>query len=628
VDVLDPKDLKAALRRHEFVLAFQPIVHISTGEVPAVEALIRWRHPKLGMLQPGSFLSLITSAGLSDQLTKFGLFHGLRALPQLRNTFGTDVAVSVNLARAQLQDPVSTAKLIYRYLDRAQEPATSLRIEVVEDLSVDDFERSTEALNALRDLGVKVVLDDFGTGASSLSMLTNLDYDALKIDRSFTNRMLSSAPTHSVIQSILTFAKATATDVVVEGVETEEQLHELRSIGCELAQGYLLGRPALLDDLTPIVVRVATGPQPEQPQVQLQPIDALSAAVEAINPRRVDMPNCAILEELELLNEQAVALGDQAITQRLEIGRRLTLAAIYGGNTAMVTKWALHTSRLAEEVDEWGYSAEVLAVLASCPGASSDYAGVRIDSLTQAMRLRISKPMGGSQSSRIDNSIGSAFANLGLFNQALAWWSDSIERHRLRRDAGTAMVCLNLAEIQMQMLEDELPGCEEVPLAARTAQVYSTLAMLDQNSSAPVDGSASIRCRLELHLGNPAGAAESLAGCRNASTDILSQFLVLRARAMLAQAEGRTSDFLAHTTTLLDVLGRQPLLSHFARAAERLHGVALLTAGKTDEGIDTLHGAYRSQMVNDGAKIALLFEWIRLHIDLETRFGSSLQLAT
>lgn|GEM_PF-5227631 len=623
MDVINPKELQRAFVRNELVLAYQPIVHLETGHVSSVEALVRWRHTALGLLEPGSFLSLLHDAGLSHELTKYGLTQALQDLPQLRNVFGSHVAVALNLSRSQLREPALATELVCEQLDRFREPATSLRVEVVEDLSVDDFDSASDSLGELRDLGVQVILDDFGTGASSLSMLTDLNYDALKIDQSFTTRMLSSPTTQSVIASVLAFAKATAIDVVVEGVETEEQLRELKSMGCEFVQGYLLGRPAEIRDVTMADAKRATRSGETQPVVEIRPIDELTAAIALLNPRSTVTSFGETVDQLESLDRQAVALGEIAATQRLEIGRNLTLAAIYGGSSELVTKWALHTSRLAEEIDEWGYSAEVLGILASCPGHTSDYAGVRIDALVGSMRLRISKPIGSNQSSRVDNSIGAAFANLGLFSQALAWWSDSAERNRLRRGPGDAMVCLNLADLQVQVLEGERPGIDDMPRAARVAKVYSVLSRLEDNPSAAIDGAASIQARLELSLGNTDEATKALARCSGTSSDILSQVLVLRARALVARDLQRTEDFLTHTTKLIEILEGNLLLSHYARRAQRLHAAALLAAGRTDEGIAVLHAAYQEQMTTDTSKIGLLFEWIRLHLDVEVRFGNS-----
>ena len=604
------------------------MVEFTTGRVPTVEALVRWNHPSLGHLLPNSFLSLVHDAGLSNALTEFSLTEGLQALPSLRALYGPDVAISLNLSRPQLHDPEHAVSMVQNHLDLFSESGASLRVEVVEDLTAEDLARSADALTGLRHVGVKIVLDDFGTGASSLSMLTDVGYDALKIDRSFTRRMLTSKATQSVIESVLAFARSTGTEVVVEGVETAEQVHALVDMGCLFGQGYLLSRPASIEALPakPGLSRLTRSPS-ELP-TSLQAIDELADAVAMVNPRNADVPTVRLIAELELLDEQAVALGDSAAHVRLEVGRRLVLASIYGGHAELVTKWALHMSRLAEQAEQWGPSAEALAMLASCPGDSSHYAGVRIESLTRAMQLRISKPMRADQISRVDNGIGAAFANLGLFSHAMRWWSDSVARHRTRPDEGTAMTCLNLADAQMQRLEGDMWIADDVPHEARVAKTYSTLAALDENPHAPKGGAGSIRCRLELSRGNIAGASEILRNCDDNSTDILSKILVLRARAMLAQARGEPDEFLLQTTSLLNVLDGNLLLQHFDLTARRLHGAALIACGHTDEGVAALKDSFQRQAANDASKLDLLFEWIRLHIDLEARFGEALELGS
>ena len=233
--------LAAAMEAGELVVHFQPKVDLVTGALAGVEALVRWQHPRLGLLMPGRFLPAVEQTGLIRPLTRHVLERSLSQAAAWRRA-GTPVEVAVNLSVLNLLDeqlPLDVA----RRLERHDLPGSSLRVEVTESAVMSDPDRAATTLEALRRLGVSVALDDFGTGYSSLSLLAWLPVDEIKIDRSFVARMAGDARSEAIIRTTIELARSLDLKVVAEGVEDADQLARLRVLGCHSVQGYLLGRP-------------------------------------------------------------------------------------------------------------------------------------------------------------------------------------------------------------------------------------------------------------------------------------------------------------------------------------------------------------------------------------------------
>lgn len=243
-------DMRQALKTDgEIFVVYQPIVEMNTGRVCGVEALARWIHPLSGAIPPVEFIPLAEETGLISELGEYVLATACRDAVAWQCELG-DIApttVSVNLSRAQIGRGNLTDK-VSEILAETGLPAHALRLEITESLAVQDAQMIA-TLHGLRALGVSLSLDDFGTGYSSLASLDQLPLDAIKIDRSFVQQMVGSRYQIALIEAILKVAKSLNLDVVAEGVETEEQAQALRNIGCELAQGWLFGRPVTASGL-------------------------------------------------------------------------------------------------------------------------------------------------------------------------------------------------------------------------------------------------------------------------------------------------------------------------------------------------------------------------------------------
>ncbi|MGA2107147.1 MAG: EAL domain-containing protein [Syntrophorhabdales bacterium] len=244
-------DLRRALEHREFRMFYQPIVDLETGSLASLEALIRWTHPVRGLVLPSSFIPVAEENGLIVPIGEWVLREVCRQI-RAWNDDGADIRVAVNLSARQLRDRNLTAVLSEILMETGVSPG-SLDLEITESAVINNWESVGVTLADLQRLGVRLCLDDFGTGYSSLSYLHRLPVTELKIDRSFLEKMASSAEHSGIVQTILDLAGRLKMDVVAEGIETEGQLAQLKHMKCKLGQGYLLARPLDEESATSLI---------------------------------------------------------------------------------------------------------------------------------------------------------------------------------------------------------------------------------------------------------------------------------------------------------------------------------------------------------------------------------------
>ncbi len=233
-------DLRNAIRADQIVPYFQPILDLQTGLVVCYEVLARWPHAERGLIQPGQFIKIATETGLIGALT-INLLR--RACQEVAADCPGTPRIAINIAPVQLRDTVLPQKIL-KVLSECGFPATRLEIEVTEDALVTDVTMAKTILTSLKNLGVRVALDDFGIGYSSLQHLSELPFDALKIDQTFVRSMNDNSESLAIVKTILQLAKNMNLEVIAEGIETAEQAFILRTLGCGLGQGFYLGRPS------------------------------------------------------------------------------------------------------------------------------------------------------------------------------------------------------------------------------------------------------------------------------------------------------------------------------------------------------------------------------------------------
>jgi diguanylate cyclase (GGDEF)-like protein/PAS domain S-box-containing protein len=235
-------DLRRAVARHELELYYQPIVDINTHRVQGFEALVRWPHPRRGLLLPAEFLMAAEDIGLMVELGYDTLARACATLGRWAQRNSRQPWVSVNLSPVQLGDP-DLLRRVRSLLDANSIPPESLKLEVTEAGMVQTEAAVRERLQQLHALGVGILIDDFGTGMSSFSRLLNTPVDAIKIDRRFIEEITTPDSDAPLLRSIIALGRNLEVGLIAEGVESEEQVRGLRELGCDVAQGFYFARP-------------------------------------------------------------------------------------------------------------------------------------------------------------------------------------------------------------------------------------------------------------------------------------------------------------------------------------------------------------------------------------------------
>jgi diguanylate cyclase (GGDEF)-like protein len=239
--------LRMALEREEFILHYQPKINLLDGRLTGAEALIRWNDPKTGLVPPDQFIPLLEETGLIFEVGRWALRKAVEDYLRWHAADLPVVRIAVNVSPMQLRQRGFTAE-IAEVIAVSSFAAAGLELEITESMVMEDVDHNVASLLAIRSMGVSVALDDFGTGFSSLSYLTKLPVDSVKIDRSFVHDMTGASQGLALVSTIINLAHSLKLKVVAEGVETEEQSRLLRLLGCDEMQGYLISRP-VSDDI-------------------------------------------------------------------------------------------------------------------------------------------------------------------------------------------------------------------------------------------------------------------------------------------------------------------------------------------------------------------------------------------
>ncbi|MFN0166560.1 MAG: EAL domain-containing protein [Bryobacteraceae bacterium] len=235
--------LRRALDRNEFSVYYQPQFEVKTGRLAGYEALLRWTHPKLGIVSPSRFIPIAEESGLIIGIGQWILRHACGQARAWQSPAALFRTISVNVSALQLSQPDFVQSVLFALEASGLDPCC-LELEITESLLMRDVEDFARKMSALRSLGVRVSVDDFGTGYSSLSYLQRLPVDVLKLDRSFVDGLKKAGNGRALVQSVVSMAHELGLKVTAEGIETHQQLEAIHETGCDLAQGYLLGIPA------------------------------------------------------------------------------------------------------------------------------------------------------------------------------------------------------------------------------------------------------------------------------------------------------------------------------------------------------------------------------------------------
>ena len=249
-------DLIPAVEGKQFAVFYQPKYDIQSDppRLSSAEALVRWKHPELGMLSPADFLPLFEGNGLIGIIDSFVWGEAARQVADWRKKYGFTVPVSVNLSRNDVSDPLLADRLVQLISDNAL-TFDDVKLELTESTYTDNARTVLEVIHTLRERDFEIEMDDFGSGYSSLNMLSDMPLDVLKMDMKFIRNIGKSETDRRLVSLILDIAKYMEVKVVAEGVETEEQIQFLREIGCNLVQGYYFSRPLPPDEFEKLIER-------------------------------------------------------------------------------------------------------------------------------------------------------------------------------------------------------------------------------------------------------------------------------------------------------------------------------------------------------------------------------------
>jgi EAL domain-containing protein (putative c-di-GMP-specific phosphodiesterase class I) len=241
-------DLRLAVEREEFCLHYQPIMSLKNNQLTGFEALIRWQHPERGLVSPNDFIPTAEETGLILPIGKWVLYEACHQLRQWQDRWRGDqpLTMNVNLSAKQFSQ-VELVQDIESALARTGLDPQTLKLEITETAVMEKAEMATDMLWQLKELGVKLHIDDFGTGYSSLSYLHRFPVDELKIDGLFVSRMGADDESSQIVATIVQLAHNLGMEVTAEGVETVEQLAQLRALFCEYGQGHYFSRPVVAE---------------------------------------------------------------------------------------------------------------------------------------------------------------------------------------------------------------------------------------------------------------------------------------------------------------------------------------------------------------------------------------------
>ncbi|HEX9501141.1 MAG TPA: EAL domain-containing protein, partial [Thermoanaerobaculia bacterium] len=240
--------LRKALSHRDFVLFYQPVVDINTKNVVGVEALIRWKHPELGLLSPAHFISAAETSGLIIPIGDWVLRTACRQAKLWQKKLEPELTVAVNLSARQFQQPNLTEE-IAEVLEETGLDAKYLELEITESNAMQNAENTIYTLRELKALGVRISMDDFGTGYSSLNYLKRFPIDTLKLDQSFVREITSNPTDAAIATAVISMAHTLNLRVIGEGVEKEDQFQFLQARGCDYIQGYLFSPPLAVENL-------------------------------------------------------------------------------------------------------------------------------------------------------------------------------------------------------------------------------------------------------------------------------------------------------------------------------------------------------------------------------------------
>jgi EAL domain-containing protein (putative c-di-GMP-specific phosphodiesterase class I) len=270
--LLVENDIRKGLENQEFQLYYQPIVDLKTNRLMGFEALIRWLHNERGLLLPGEFLDIAEESGLIVPIGEWVLKQACMQLKTWQEEYPAlqGLSVNVNISSKQFSHPRLEQQVV-EALNASGLNASCLKLEITEKVLINNYSAARKVFSILQELGVEIQLDDFGTGYSSLGYLQHFQINALKVDRSFIHEMDKDHKSSELVRAIVAMAHALGISIIAEGIETDNELHELKGLFCDYGQGFLISRPMDLGSAGKVLAAMGVGIQYPNQNVEKKP---------------------------------------------------------------------------------------------------------------------------------------------------------------------------------------------------------------------------------------------------------------------------------------------------------------------------------------------------------------------
>ncbi|HEX7555090.1 MAG TPA: bifunctional diguanylate cyclase/phosphodiesterase, partial [Leptolinea sp.] len=270
--LLVENDIRKGLENQEFQLYYQPIVDLKTNRLMGFEALIRWLHNERGLLLPGEFLDIAEESGLIVPIGEWVLKQACMQLKTWQEEYPAlqGLSVNVNISSKQFSHP-RLEQHVVEALNASGLNAGCLKLEITEKVLINNYSAARKVFSILQELGVEIQLDDFGTGYSSLGYLQHFQINALKVDRSFIHEMDKDHKSSELVRAIVAMAHALGISIIAEGIETDNELHELKGLFCDHGQGFLISRPMDLGSAGKVLAAMGVGIQYPDQNVEKKP---------------------------------------------------------------------------------------------------------------------------------------------------------------------------------------------------------------------------------------------------------------------------------------------------------------------------------------------------------------------
>jgi len=626
--------LEHALRSGQVEFVFQPVADLRSGDVIYAEALARWNDPEQGTIRPADFLPLVTTTALADLLTECTLQGALDALPVLRGRYGTQVRIGVNLSNLQLRG--RAAELVVDAARTSDGDSEWLTIELVEDLVIDDRGALTSAVDTCRASGARVMLDDFGTGTATLSLLTDLGYDGVKLDRRYVSAITTSMPARLLVESLVRFGYGANVGVIAEGIEDAETANELRGMHCRYGQGFHIARPMTVAQLNTDATRASrqrssgSYPSAEQATAIERAHDAALAArvrtcLRETEPTTTALGYDTLTETLAKLEDEAAAtaVASDRTDLIIEVRDRQVLSALYFNRIDEVIERGLALADFCEQEGRIAAQANALGLVASTAPADNQRRNIATDALVRLLQLRNNESLDLAALTRLDNNIGAIFAHIGLREEAFTWWLHSFRRAGDLQVRAVHLTRLNLIEHILARHEVSRFG-----YSSFADQFANDVDLLDEllGLANPITDlgpgmHASYACRRHLLAGDIEAAHEALDDyCDLPRSGLIVQYGILRAGAVLARAENNPETFLKRTTEMVNARPERGVMLLHQRATDRLHAEALASNGRFEEAFEFMREVLEHEARESSAATGAVYGWLQSEVTSERPF--------